>query len=163
MTAAASHFTVKMLQPGDCAGFLAIAEQVDALHYQGLPHLMKPPEEAKRTEAEFLSMLGQPDTWLFGVDHEDALIGLIKVRLLTRPEDVAHHPSRTMIVDALAVEEGWQRRGIGRLLMEHAMDWARSHDAQSIELRVFEFNTDAIAFYESMGLRTLTRNLSLRL
>lgn len=163
MTAAASHFTVKMLQPGDCAGFLAIAGQVDALHHQGIPHLKKPPEEVKRTEAEFLAMLGRPDTWLFGVDHEGALIGLIKVRLLNRPEDVANHPSRTMIIDGLAVEEGWQRRGVGRLLMDHAIEWARSHDAQSIELRVFEFNTDAIAFYESMGMQTLTRTLSLRL
>ena len=163
MTAAASHFTVKLLQPEDSAGFLAIAAQVDALHHQALPHLKKPPDEVKRSEEEFLSMLGQPDTWLFGVDHEGALIGLIKVRLLTRPEDVANHPSRTMIIDALAVEEGWQRRGVGRLLMDHAIEWARSHDAQSVELRVFEFNTDAIAFYESMGLRTLTRILSLSL
>lgn len=163
MTGTASHFTVKMLQPEDSAGFLAIAAQVDALHHQALPHLKKPPDEVKRSEAEFLAMLGQPDTWLFGVGHEGALIGLIKVRLLNRPEGDANHPTRTMIVDGLAVDEGWQRCGVGRLLMEHAKEWARSHDAQSIELRVFEFNTSAIAFYESMGLRTLTRILSLSL
>jgi len=163
MTATASHFTVRMLQPVDSTGYLAITRQVDALHHQALPHRIKPPEEVKRTEASFLAMLGQPDTWLFGIDHEGELIGMIKIQLVHRPEGIAHRPSRMMIIDELAVDERWHRHGVGRLLMDHAIEWARSRDAQSIDLRVYEFNAGAIAFYESMGMRTLTRVLSLSL
>lgn len=163
MTATASHFTVRLLQPADSTGYMAITRQVDALHHQALPDRIKPPEAVKRSEESYLAMLDQPNTWLFGIDHEGALIGMIKMQLVDRPERIAHRPIRVMIIDELAVDQRWRRHGIGRLLMDHAIDWARSRDAQSVDLRVYEFNAGAIAFYESMGMRTLTRVLSLSL
>jgi len=49
------------------------------------------------------------------------------------------------------VAESSRRRGIGRLLLEQALDWARTSDIRKIELHVFPWNEPAIGLYESFG------------
>ncbi len=52
----------------------------------------------------------------------------------------------------LAVHPGWQRRGVGRALLEHLIDWARSSSAVGkIELNVRSPNTGAQALYRALG------------
>jgi ribosomal protein S18 acetylase RimI-like enzyme len=45
----------------------------------------------------------------------------------------------------------YRRRGVGRLLLKHVTDWARSRCADRIQLMVTSNNAAAIRFYESMG------------
>ncbi len=58
------------------------------------------------------------------------------------------------------MRSGFQYHGIGRRLMDEAQAWASARGATSIELNVYEFNEDAIAFYERLGYRTLSRKMS---
>ena len=44
-----------------------------------------------------------------------------------------------------------RRRGIGRALLEAAVDWARSARVRKLELHVFPWNEPAILLYESFG------------
>ena len=56
-------------------------------------------------------------------------------------------------VAQLYVRVGWQRRGIGRVLL----DWAKAHSAGSLWLYTFARNARACAFYESQGFRVVAR------
>jgi ribosomal protein S18 acetylase RimI-like enzyme len=47
--------------------------------------------------------------------------------------------------------------------MREASQWAAQQGVAAMELGVHEFNVGAIAFYEALGFRTVTRRLSLRL
>jgi GNAT superfamily N-acetyltransferase len=58
-------------------------------------------------------------------------------------------------VSALIVAEGYQGRGAGRLLMEHAERWARSRGFQTVLLRSNVIRTRAHAFYEKLGYETI--------
>lgn len=51
----------------------------------------------------------------------------------------------------LAVAPGWRRRGIGRRLMEAALEGAVSAGAQRVFLEVRESNAGARIFYSQMG------------
>jgi L-phenylalanine/L-methionine N-acetyltransferase len=44
-----------------------------------------------------------------------------------------------------------RRRGIGRALLQRAVDWARENTVAKLELHVFPDNEPAIALYESFG------------
>lgn len=58
------------------------------------------------------------------------------------------HVSQLTVV----VHPGHTGKGYGRVLMEHAIDWARRSDGvEKIELRVRSTNQRAIALYESLG------------
>ena len=56
-------------------------------------------------------------------------------------------------VAQLYVRVGWQRRGIGRMLL----DWAKAQSRGSLWLYTFARNTRACAFYESQGFRVVAR------
>lgn len=51
----------------------------------------------------------------------------------------------------LAVEPGWQRRGIGRGMMRAAEDWLKARDAPKIQLMVRHDNGAALGFYKALG------------
>ena len=44
-----------------------------------------------------------------------------------------------------------RRRGIGRLLLEQAVAWARDAGVSKLELHVFPWNEPAIRLYERFG------------
>lgn len=60
--------------------------------------------------------------------------------------------SRESVVQ-LYVRVGWQRRGIGRMLL----DWAKAQSGGSLWLYTFARNARACAFYESQGFRVVAR------
>ena len=62
------------------------------------------------------------------------------------------HPSSAHVADlGLMVAEGWRRQGIGRALLEAAIEWARGAGVRKLELHVFPHNEAAIKLYESFG------------
>ncbi|MEX2644900.1 MAG: GNAT family N-acetyltransferase [Gaiellaceae bacterium] len=62
------------------------------------------------------------------------------------------HPSSSHVADlGLMVAAGWRRQGIGRALLEAAVEWARGAGVRKLELHVFPHNGGAIKLYESFG------------
>ena len=66
-------------------------------------------------------------------------------------------------ISDIAVTAPVRRKGIGQLLFEAAQKWAKSRNADRLELTVWEFNKNAIAFYERNGMEILARTMSLPL
>jgi ribosomal protein S18 acetylase RimI-like enzyme len=44
-----------------------------------------------------------------------------------------------------------RRQGVGRALLDGAVEWARGAGIRKLELHVFPWNTPALALYESFG------------
>jgi RimJ/RimL family protein N-acetyltransferase len=62
------------------------------------------------------------------------------------------HPASPHVADlGLMVAAGHRRRGIGRSLLEQAVDWARESGVDKLELHVFPHNEPAIKLYEQFG------------
>ncbi|MFL5941667.1 MAG: GNAT family N-acetyltransferase [Gaiellaceae bacterium] len=62
------------------------------------------------------------------------------------------HPASTHVADVgLMVAVGARRQGVGRALLQAAVDWARAAGVRKLELHVFPWNEAAIKLYESFG------------
>jgi RimJ/RimL family protein N-acetyltransferase len=62
------------------------------------------------------------------------------------------HPPSAHVADlGVMVASGWRRRGIGRALLETAVEWARGAGVRKIELHVFPHNEGAIKLYDEFG------------
>jgi RimJ/RimL family protein N-acetyltransferase len=62
------------------------------------------------------------------------------------------HPASLHVADlGLMVDARYRRQGIGRALLEAAVEWARASGVRKLELHVFPHNEAAIALYERFG------------
>jgi RimJ/RimL family protein N-acetyltransferase len=62
------------------------------------------------------------------------------------------HPASRHVADlGLMVAATHRRRGIGRALLDAAVDWARQSGIGKLELHVFPWNEPAIKLYEGFG------------
>jgi ribosomal protein S18 acetylase RimI-like enzyme len=65
-----------------------------------------------------------------------------------------------VVVLTIAVHEGHQGKGIGKILMTHLLNWARAHPkVEKVELQVRSSNSRAIRLYESLGFNEEGRKL----
>lgn len=60
-------------------------------------------------------------------------------------------------IEGLYVDPDHRRRGIGRILVEHVLDWAEPREFVGIDLEAYQTNTPAAVLYRSLGFRRLGR------
>ena len=62
------------------------------------------------------------------------------------------HPASAHVADlGLMVAADARRQGVGRALLEAAVEWARGASVRKLELHVFPWNDPAVALYERFG------------
>lgn len=94
-------------------------------------------------------VVSHPEIELFvAADAADKAVGLIS--LSHRPQ--LRLRGRILSVDELVVTEAWRRKGVGRELLKHAVQRAKSLSAKRVELVTHAPRAlFARAFYESCG------------
>jgi GNAT superfamily N-acetyltransferase len=83
---------------------------------------------------------------VFGAESSGTLLGWIHV--LVSHSLVTDTPAE---IAGIVVDEHNRGSGIGRMLMEHAEQWARNKGCNSVRLRSNVVRADAHAFYEKLG------------
>jgi GNAT superfamily N-acetyltransferase len=63
-------------------------------------------------------------------------------------------------IGGLVVDEGYRGCGIGKLLMQHAEEWARGQGCWTVYLRSNVVRTGAHAFYEKIGYSVIKTSLT---
>ena len=82
---------------------------------------------------------------VYVVENEHGIVGRLS---LARDS----HPASAHVADlGLMVAARHRRRGIGRALLEQAVEWARESGVEKLELHVFPHNEPAIRLYEEFG------------
>jgi putative acetyltransferase len=135
---------VRSAEPGDAEALVALAEAV--AREDGRWILTTESWRSARDERRYLkSARHHPDAAVF-VAEEDGRV-LARLSLARDP-----HPASRHVADlGLMVAEEARRRGIGRLLLDEAVAWARSAGIRKLELHVFPWNEPALRLYESFG------------
>jgi ribosomal protein S18 acetylase RimI-like enzyme len=73
-----------------------------------------------------------------------------------------HSLSRGWIVSNVAVHPDWQGQGIGRAMLEAALDFARDHGGAWVILQVRDDNPAARRLYDGLGFRVIAQVARLR-
>jgi GNAT superfamily N-acetyltransferase len=67
---------------------------------------------------------------------------------------------RYVEIENMAVKQSAQRQGVGRALIDAAVDWARGRGVTRLELNVYEFNEAAAALYSGTGFSTQNKRMT---
>jgi ribosomal protein S18 acetylase RimI-like enzyme len=111
------------------------------------------------TQEWYSAVLDNPDRSLWVAQVDEAVIGVVLVKEMTSPDDPIFCQRKYAYVDEVVVAERFRGRGIGRLLMERAEQWAMERGLGEIELNVWEANQSAIGFYEGLSYETIRRRM----
>lgn len=111
---------------------------------------------APLTHGQFKFLLGQPQvfflTALSSTDAKAVMIGFLVVYLVRIPSGLL------AVAEDLIIDEPYRKWGVGRLLMEYAIDLAEKKGARHISLRTNPQRIEANKLYEQMGFHLLTTN-----
>jgi ribosomal protein S18 acetylase RimI-like enzyme len=152
---------IRAAVPADLAALEALFEEGDALHRERVPERFRAAERPARSSEYLLGLLGDATHAILVADDEskDAL-GFVHLALCDSPALPIFVPRRFVVVDTLVVAARARRRGIGRALMAAADTWARERGASELELTVYVANTEAEAFYRSLGYGAVNQRLA---
>lgn len=123
---------------GGLADAPGIARLVTQLGYPASPQEM---------EARLKTLLSRRDYRLFVAETQECLVGMIGAYVACALEFTP--PYGRLI--GLAVEEGYRRSGIGRLLMDQIEGWLREQGAVLLLITSGKQRTQAHAFYRRLG------------
>ena len=91
------------------------------------------------------SVRRHPDAAVYVVEDGERIVGRLSVARDS-------HPASSHVADlGLMVAADYRRQGIGRALLEQAVEWAGNARVRKLELHVFPWNVPAIALYDSFG------------
>jgi ribosomal-protein-alanine N-acetyltransferase len=93
------------------------------------------------SRASFANLLGRDDASLWVAAVDGNVVGYAVVWYVLREAELGN----------LAVASGWRRRGLGRTLLDWALEKARGRGVERIYLEVRASNRDAQELYERRG------------
>jgi RimJ/RimL family protein N-acetyltransferase len=139
-----SGYRIRRATPGDAAALVELGRAVSS-----------EPEAWLITEGDWRNVGEErrylravrrsPHAAVFVAENDDGIVARLS---LARDS----HPASPHVADlGLMVAADHRRRGIGRLLMEQAVEWARESRIEKLELHVFPHNEPAIRLYEQFG------------
>lgn len=135
---------VRRAEPSDAAGLVALMAEV-SLEPDGWL-LQTDGGRSAVEERRYLRVVRRhPDAAVYVAELDGTIVG--RLSIARDP-----HPASRHVADlGLMVAARHRRRGIGRRLLEQAVDWATSSDVSKLELHVFPWNEPAIELYEGFG------------
>jgi RimJ/RimL family protein N-acetyltransferase len=139
-------FAIRRARPGDAAALVDLAEAVGSE-----PEGWLVTDGAWRSvgeERRYLRTISRyPHAAVFVAEDGERIVA--RLSLARDP-----HPASAHVADlGLMVAASHRRRGIGRGLLDAAVQWARDSGVRKLELHVLPHNAAAIALYEDFGFR----------
>jgi GNAT superfamily N-acetyltransferase len=133
-------FSVRPANPTDLAGVLALYAQPDLDNGNVLTLA-----EAQRIFDRFRRY---PDYTLYVVDRGVRVVGSFALLIM---DNLGHLGAPSAIVEDVVVDPLFQSRGVGRQMMQFAVDLAREKGCYKLVLSSNAKRERAHAFYESLG------------
>lgn len=156
------NFTVRNAVLEDCHRILPLQEQISKLHFEGRPDLFKK-EVRTYTEEMFHKWLNSPTHVLLIAEVDGEVAGYAFSWVIQYRDHPTYKDFDSFYIDDICVLEKFRRNGIGRALISHCVEEAKKRKCKNVDLGVWSFNKNAIAFYESCGMKERTKRMEIDL
>ncbi|MBQ6077528.1 MAG: GNAT family N-acetyltransferase [Clostridia bacterium] len=140
----------------------ALRKQVNDLHAAGRPDIFKP-GFSKELQDHIRTIWNDPRQRIVVDERDGVLCGFAVLNHITRPENPFMRVRDYLDIDEFCVDKTCRRTGVGTELMTFIRVYAREQGFSKVELNMWEFNRDALQFYEAIGFSTYRRYMELEL
>lgn len=143
---------IRFAKPEDTLGILRLLEQIGRLHY-ALRGDMFQTQAQKFGASQVLARLENPNTPTFVAVEDSRVVGysFCELKIFDKHPVIADH--KELFLEDLCVDENARGLGIGKKLYDCVIQYAREQGCHNVTLHVWSNNTQAVHFYEKMGMK----------
>jgi len=102
----------------------------------------------EKAQIVFLKQQQYPDYKVFVAEYEQQLVGTFALLIM---ENMAHQGTPSAVVEDVGVIPAMQGKGIGKVMMEYALNYAKEKGCYKMSLSSNLKREKAHQFYESLG------------
>jgi ribosomal protein S18 acetylase RimI-like enzyme len=137
-----------------------IRKQVNEVHVKGRPDIFR--EDGWQVIEPFVyTRFEEESSGVVVAVADDEVVGFAVVQYIVRPESPFKREQNFYHIEEFGVEESHRRKGIATALIDFAKEDAKKRGFVRVELNMWEFNEIALAFYESVGFKTMRRYMEI--
>jgi ribosomal protein S18 acetylase RimI-like enzyme len=134
----------------DLPAICVLGQEVNRMHHEAWPRVFAAPSDPHRDAPHWQQSIANANATTFVGEQAGQLVGFITVSLVTESSPLLQ-ASQLARVGTVCVAAALRGRGIGRVLMHRAEQWALQRGASYLRLNVWAFNEAAQRFYEELG------------
>ena len=143
---------IRFAQKEDVSGILTLLRQVGQVHHQGRPDIFRSNAQ-KYGASQVLAMMDSSKTPIFVAVEDGKVLGYGFCIIKEHAMDPVIADHRELYIDDLCVEENCRGQHIGKAIYEAIVRYGKMRKCYNVTLNVWSCNTDAMKFYESLGLK----------
>lgn len=133
-----------------------IRKQVNEVHVNGRPDIFRA-DGWQLIEPFVYTRFDEENSGVIVAAIEEKIVGFAVVQYISRPESPFNKERKFLHIEEFGVEESHRRKGVATAIIDFIKEDAKKRGFKKIELDMWEFNDGALAFYESVGLKTFRR------
>ncbi|MDK2828130.1 MAG: hypothetical protein PWP67_930 [Clostridium butyricum] len=157
------NIKIREATQNDYESISTLVKEVHSLHVKNRPDVYADVDNPF-TEERFKEILDDDKTKIFvAEDCNNDIIAYSIIEIMTTRNIPILIQRKFAYIDDLCVSSNHRRKGVGRMLFRHIVDYAKKSGYDALELTVWEFNSDAIKFYEGLGMTTRNRRMELKI
>ncbi len=142
---------IKKLTASDYDKVIELYKELDELHVQARPDYFVHRDKDKIYPKDaFVHNLSYPGGLELGAFDNEQLVGIVRATLWEESGMVKD--VKTVCLDDIYVLPAYRRRGVAAKLFAEVEFWAKEQGAIRLDLHAWDFNKNAIAMYQAMGM-----------
>ena len=154
--------TVRFAREEELDSVNRLRRQVNDLHVAGKPKIFKPGFSDELRDYIYV-IYRDPRQKIVVAEVNSGICGFAVLNHITRPETPFMYVRDYLDVDEFCVDEQRRRQGIASEMIGFIREYAREQGFRRVELNMWEFNREALAFYEAAGFQTYRRYMEMKL
>lgn len=144
-------FIIRRAVLADYPALAELYDELNNLHSNALPHIFQTLWPTPQSLEYVYAVLKNKKAVFLVAESGREIIGFIQAVIRKAPDTPLHVKREYVYIDDICVKRACRRVSVGKALMGVVEEWARKKGINQIELNVWHFNQQALAFYENIG------------
>ncbi len=155
-----ARVTVRFAREENLEQVNVLRRQVNDLHVAGKPEVFKPGFSDELRDYVY-TIFRDPEQRIVVAEVNGTICGFAVLHHINKPENPFMYERDFLDIDEFCVGEDHRRQGIASAMIRFIRDFAKGQGYHRIELNMWEFNRDALAFYEAAGFTSFRRYMEM--
>ena len=142
---------IRELRKEDYLDVFELEKQVHRIHYTNRPDLYNDVSDLFPLDY-YMSIIENQSSIAKGIEYNNKIVAIILSEIKETSNISIIKKRKYCYIDDIVVDEKYRRRGYAKRLFEALKNRLKELSIDDIELTVWPFNKEAIAFYESLSM-----------